>query len=79
MSPFELVLAPSTSALKQLHFLSLLSSQLGLFHTNLHMFMITLHAQHLDGYVDHQVDWNVNTVQLTAMSLTEKQLQQNLA
>ena len=44
MGPFELVPAPSTSALKHLHFLSLLSSQLGLFHTNLHMFIVILHA-----------------------------------
>ncbi len=44
MGPFELISTPSTSALKQLHFLSLLSSQLGLFHTNLHMFTVILHA-----------------------------------
>lgn len=43
MGPSELVSAPSTSALKHLHLLSLLSSQLGLFHTNLHMFMV-VHA-----------------------------------
>lgn len=36
MSPLELVLASGTSALKQVHLLCLLGSQLGLFHTHLY-------------------------------------------
>ncbi len=54
MGPFELISTPSTSALKQLHFLSLLSSQLGLFHTNLHMFTVILYALYNSTWISTQ-------------------------